>query len=302
MTAKYWLLTDFNVEREYDLWTPQMWAVNDVRFSKGQLERCASTGRLHWQFVIGFNSNKRLTGLKALFGNDVHAEITRSAHANEYVHKIHTSEGRRWQFGNLPTRRNNAEDWEKVWKNAVEGNIADITASIRVQHYNNLKRIQMDHMKPLGVPKEVYVFWGPTGTGKSKKAWEEAGLDAYPKSPTTKFWDGYQGQENVVIDEFFGQIEISHMLRWLDRYPVCIETKGSGTVLKARRIWITSNIDPRQWYLNASAEQQAALKRRMQIVHWPMVRRFRELTPIMPKRDPAESFLEWDPIARDEMA
>lgn len=58
------------------------------------------------------------------------------------------------------------------------------------------------------------------------------------------------------------------MLRWLDRYPVTIETKGSGTVLKAKKIWITSNIDPIEWYRHKATEDQiAALMRRMVVTH-----------------------------------
>ena len=71
----------------------------------------------------------------------------------------------------------------------------------------------------------VRVYVGPTGVGKSRRAWDEAGFDAYPKDPNTKFWDGYQGQPHVVMDEFRGKIDISNILRWTDQYPVSVETK-----------------------------------------------------------------------------
>jgi len=117
--------------------------------------------------------------------------------------------------------------------------------------------------------KEVYVFWGRTGTGKSKRAWEEASLSAYPKSPTSIWWCGYQGHENVVIDEFRGQINISHVLRWLDRYPVIVEVKGSSVVLQAKRIWITSNISPDDWYPDLDEETRLALRRRFKnVIHF----------------------------------
>jgi len=107
------------------------------------------------------------------------------------------------------------------------------------------------------------VFWGKTGTGKSRRAWEEAGMDAYCKDPRTKFWDGYQDEENVVIDEFRGGIDISHLLRWLDRYPVRVEIKGSSKPLKAKKIWITSNLSPLMWYPLIDEETLAALMRRL---------------------------------------
>lgn len=113
-------------------------------------------------------------------------------------------------------------------------------------------------------------MWGPTGTGKSRKAWELGGIDAYPKIPSTKFWDGYRGQTNVIIDEFRGDIGISNILRWFDRYPVLVEIKGSATVLNAVLIIVTSNIDPRNWYPDLDQETKEALLRRLEITHVPL--------------------------------
>jgi len=135
--------------------------------------------------------------------------------------------------------------------------------NLLTSNYNALKRIATDHLAPVAIVREVFVYVGPTGTGKSHRAWTEGGIDAYPKDPRTKFWDGYQGQEHVVMDEFRGAIDISHMLRWLDKYPVIIEVKGSSTVLKAKKIWITSNIDPTLWYPDIDQQTLQALLRRL---------------------------------------
>lgn len=117
--------------------------------------------------------------------------------------------------------------------------------------------------------RKVTVFWGPTGTGKSRRAWEEAGLDAYPKDPRTKFWDGYDRQEHVVIDEFRGAIDVSHLLRWFDRYPVLVEVKGSSRVLVANRIWITSNLRPSHWFPELDEITLRALLRRLEVIECP---------------------------------
>jgi len=63
-------------------------------------------------------------------------------------------------------------------------------------------------------------------------------------------------------------IDICHMLRWLDRYPVRVEIKGSSRPLCARKIWITSNIHPRQWYPEIDGETLAALMRRLNITQF----------------------------------
>lgn len=167
-----------------------------------------------------------------------------------------------------PIRRNAAIDWESVWEFAKLGQISSIPASIRVQSYRTLRAIGADFARPTQVERTCHVFWGATGTGKSRAAWEAAGMDAYPKDPRTKFWCGYSGQEHVVIDEFRGGIDISHVLRWLDRYPVLVEIKGGSQVLSARTLWITSNLSPRQWYPELDEPSVLALLRRLKVVEY----------------------------------
>jgi len=131
--------------------------------------------------------------------------------------------------------------------------------------YQSLRRIGTDNLQALAITKEVHVFIGPTGTGKSHAAWQLAGYDAYPKDPRTKFWDGYNGQKNVVIDEFRGGIDIAHMLRWLDKYPVIIEVKGSSRALSVEKIFITSNLEPHLWYPDCDLATIQALERRLNV-------------------------------------
>jgi len=176
--------------------------------------------------------------------------------------------GTRFELGVPAIKRNNKRDWDAIWESAKSGNLVDIDAATRVQHYRTLKQIKSDHLQPAALERTVHVFWGPTGTGKSRRAWDEAGLTAYPKDPRTKFWDGYQGHVNVVMDEFRGAIDISHLLRWFDRYPVIVEVKGSSTVLMATNFWITSNLDPRDWFPGIDVATRDALLRRLTITHF----------------------------------
>lgn len=239
-------------------------------YLKGQLERGAG-GFEHWQLVVCTARKSRCSALKALFTRTTHVEPSRSAAANAYVWKDDTcvDPDTRFELGSLPTQRSSAKDWDAVWDSAKRGRYDEIPADIRVRCYGTLTKIAKDHMSPVGMARTVHVFWGDTGTGKSRRAWDEAGLNAYPKEPTTKFWDGYRGQQHVVIDEFRGVIEISHLLRWLDRYPVCVECKFGAVEFHATTIWITSNLSPDDWYPNADTETKAALRRRFaSVVHF----------------------------------
>lgn len=277
--AKYWLLT---IPHAHFL----PYLPTGCSYIKGQLELgkqgsdLESTGSgsystwesneytryLHWQIVVHFQKKLRLRGVRNIFGN-FHAEPTRSEAADDYVWKDHTRvQGTQFRLGKLPSKRGDKKDWEAIRDMAKSGDLDNIPADVYVRNYNSLRRIETDNLKPLGIQRRIRVYWGPTGVGKSRRAWEEAGTDAYPKDPRTKFWDGYRNHTKVVMDEFRGGIDISHILRWFDRYPVIVEVKGSSTVLKADEIWITSNLHPHMWYPALDEETRNALFRRLEIV------------------------------------
>jgi len=233
---------------------------------RGQLEQGENTGYLHWQLVIHTTKPSRLSWIKKTFGEGMHGEPTRSEDAEEYVWKEETRvAGTRFELGKKSLKRNCAADWDEIYALAKSGDFSNIPKDVLIRCYNQFKSIAKDNMKPEAGLKKVIVYWGPTGTGKSHAAWEEAGLDAFPKDPATKFWDGYQGHSNVVIEEFRGEINISHMLRWLDKYPVCVEAKHGACVLKAKNIWITSNLHPSSWYPSLDGVTVNALLRRLDI-------------------------------------
>lgn len=261
--ARFWLLTIPHAD-----FTPYL--PPTVDYIAGQLERGTDTDYLHWQLVVHFARKIRLRGVKSVFGNTTHAEPTRSDAARSYVWKDDTAvDNTRFELGKRPLRRDRSEDWDAIRNAAKRGRLDDIPADVYCRMYGNLKKIAVDHMVPVGVERTINVFWGRTGTGKSRRAWDEAGLEAYPKDPRTKFWDGYRDHRHVVMDEFRGGIDIAHILRWFDRYPVVVEVKGSSVVLAATTIWITSNIDPRNWYPDLDEETKQALLRRLNITHFP---------------------------------
>ena len=197
-------------------------------YCRGQNE-IGESGYSHAQVVAHFANKISLVACKKYFNGTGHWEPTRSAAADEYVWKDQTAvEGTRFEWGHRPKRLNSKKDWDAIWLAATVGDYEAIPASVRVSSYRTIKAIASDHMVPVAMERSCTVFWGNTGTGKSRDAWAAAGLDAYPKDPKSKFWCGYRDHQSVVIDEFRGGIDISHVLRWLDRYPVIVEVKGGA--------------------------------------------------------------------------
>jgi len=258
----YWILT---IPREK--WIVPEQLPDSIKWIKGQPEVGAG-GYKHWQLIVGFATKQSLRSAKLCFPKEAHLEPSRSSAAEEYVWKDESRDGESFELGFKPLNPSSKTDWEMVWDSARLGRIMEIPASVRVQHYRTLRAIGSDYSVAPALVRSCDVFWGPTGTGKSRRAWEEAGINAYCKGPRSKFWDGYQGEANVVLDEFRGGIDVSYLLRWLDRYPVRVEIKGSSMPLLMEKMWITSNLDPRRWYPELDFETVDALLRRLNIIHF----------------------------------
>ncbi len=72
---------------------------------------------------------------------------------------------------------------------------------------------------------------------------------ATPSSQKVQPWcDGYSGQADIVIEDFAGSIEYRILLRMLDEYKLQMPVKGGFVAWAPERIWISSNLHPRDWY------------------------------------------------------
>ncbi len=105
------------------------------------------------------------------------------------------------------------------------------------------------------VPPRVTVFWGKTGSGKSRRARQHLeSLDGHDDEifvwgPAMGSWfDGYDGNTRVVFEEFRGQLPFGMMLDILDRYTCKVQYKGGMTPFVATDIVITSPKPPQLWY------------------------------------------------------
>lgn len=108
---------------------------------------------------------------------------------------------------------------------------------------------------------EVYWFYGPTGSGKTRTAFAAAN-DPWVSGRDLRWWEGYDAHEDVILDDFRGDFCPFHeLLRILDRYPYRIEVKGSSRQLLAKRIWITSPFPPERAYPNCGERIEQLIRR-----------------------------------------
>lgn len=112
---------------------------------------------------------------------------------------------------------------------------------------------------------EIYVYFGGSGCGKSRRAHLlDPDLYMVPVHEGGNLWfDGYDGQKTILIDDFNGGIKYTLFLRLLDGYRFSPQTKGGFTTLCAKRIVITSNHAPETWYAYSVQAPAFALLNRL---------------------------------------
>lgn len=117
-----------------------------------------------------------------------------------------------------------------------------------VKFYSTLRRIKVDYGKlPADLDGTCGVwYYGKSGTGKSRAARAEY-PDSYMKLPN-KWWDGYQLQESVIIDDFDKNHQCLgyHLKIWADRYAFSAEVKGSTIMIRPNKLIVTSNYHPKE--------------------------------------------------------
>jgi len=118
-----------------------------------------------------------------------------------------------------------------------------------------------------GTKRKVIIHWGDAGSGKSRAFWNDLLPGTlYRKSAKgcgEQWWDGYNGEENVLVDEFSGQWDLEFWKRVCDESSVRGQTKGGWVDLKHTTICFTSNTDWRLWYPDLTDYNQKAFLRRI---------------------------------------
>lgn len=224
------------------------------------------TGTPHLQGYCIFKKPMLLTGVTKLLAR-AHWDVAKGSAEQNFNYC--SKDGSFVEHGIRPPVKTQAAtkkrkaNYELAIELAKKQKIYEIEPGVLLRHMSAIKQIARDHPPELTDNDNLCGYWfhGPPGSGKSRAArWLYP--SSYPK-PCNKWWDGYQNQPFIIIDDFDTNHSVlgHHLKIWADHYPFIAEQKGHSIKIRPLIICVTSNYMIHEIF-NSDFVLTQALKRR----------------------------------------
>lgn len=230
-------------------------------------------GTPHLQGYVQLNTRKYFNVLKQSLHPTIHITVVSGSSQDNinYCKKVDKNPVEHGELREIGRARAKQErDWQLLLELAKCNKMFQIEQDDPrdyIIYYKTLRQIALDNLDSKALVRRCLWIHGKPGTGKSRVA-HNLFPNAYWKN-VNKWWDGYRGEQTVVMDDFDTPVLFSYLKRWADRYKVIGEVKGSSVGLTYEQFIITSNFTPQQLADRDLAISQAtveAVERRFLIV------------------------------------
>lgn len=223
-----------------------------------QYEKGAS-GTVHIQGVIVFLESKSLSQMSKFVKRanwsvcrDLKASIAYCSKAEgrvdgPYEHGVKPQQGKRTDLSCIV---------EEAKTSVPVCEIVDkYPVALRYQSY--IHQYRMSRLSVRSTMPVVYIFWGPSESGKTRTAYEWFGRvncfkPAQPREGAEVWFDKYKQETCILLDDwdFSRRGCYNWLLNLCDRYPMNVQCKGifGGVEVNSPYIVLTSNDDPRHWW------------------------------------------------------
>jgi len=250
------------------------------------------SGTPHLQGYIEFKNKVSFNPLKKQIPQ-IHweARMGTSQQAADYCKK----DGVFAEYGVL-SKPGKRTDLEQVREQLETGNLRDVVMTARSTQSVRYGEIYLKyHETKRDFKPDVCWLFGEAGTGKTLRCIEHAKQrgftedDIHIQTESSKWWDGYDKHEVVIIDDIRHDFcTFVRILNLLDRYACRVETKGGTRQLLAHAMYITSPWHPDQIWSTYENKQQ-------------LIRRIDTIVEVLSMQEVNTIKGEWqEPILPDE--
>lgn len=164
----------------------------------------------------------------------------------KYCKKDKTRIAGPFEYGLMPEqgRRTDLEEVARKFLTLSMKEFVEQCPTEYVRYHRGLQALKMASTthRDRNTPPIVKWYWGNAGTLKTRTAFESH-TTSYIKDGTT-WWNGYEQQVAIIIDDFDGKWPYRDLLRLLDRYPYQGQVKGDYVKINSPYIYITCEHPP----------------------------------------------------------
>lgn len=240
---------------------PPVYDSNRMQYLVYQREKCPQTGNLHWQCYMQLLKKQRFTAVKKMFTSQPHIEASRGSPEENraYCTKTDTRVDGPYEFGIMTPGQGSRTDLYAVAKKVATGTpvseIALESPDLYVKYHRGFHALATVSVAKAAQEYrfvEVYVLTGPPRCGKTLlplDIWGPAAVYKLNAPSANALWfDGYERQPVLLIDDFASWIRYHDLLVMLEGHPYRIPIKGGHGWALWTAVIITTNIPLTEWY------------------------------------------------------
>jgi hypothetical protein len=224
-------------------------------------------GTEHYQGYIEFSKPKKFSLVKKYFSEE---QIGTNAHISERIYarltcvkyvkkedkfadKAHTRIGKIYEYGDFAKsgQRNDLIDMVEMKRQGATDLEIFETYPYQAARYGKfvtskaMEHKEKDFKAQYRENLEVYYIHGATRTGKTRFVFDKHGYENVYQNEGYeygKWFDGYEGQDILLLDEYRTSLGFGFLLKLLDGHPLKIQCRYQNKWACFTKIYITSNL------------------------------------------------------------
>jgi len=248
--SRHWIWT-------YNNYTPDILQKHkdiDAAYLIIGMETAPTTGTPHLQCYGYFKTLKSKSQMIKLTGGGQHMQVP---DGKPEAQKAYCSKEEYYEKGELPSpgKRTDIDKMKELVKSK---------ASVK-EIYEQATSYQALRFAMAGIPlfqekrttkPEILWRWGVSGVGKTRWVYDTYKIDDVYVKDTSKWWDGYEQQQVILLDDYEpNPNNFRNLLRLMDRYPYQGEIKGGYVQINSPVMVFTSEYAPHHYWSGTELKQ-----------------------------------------------